>query len=71
MNKMDNFIAKYKDLIWAIFMFTFCIVNILVIVIDFNVWSLVGLICCGISAVLNLSSFIMDMRYDKHKGELE
>lgn len=53
MLKLDRFLKLYSPLIWVISMSTLCILDICVIAIDFNIWSLIGAICCGISAVLN------------------
>ena len=62
MKKFNLFIDKYKYLIWVILMVSLCILDTMVLLMDFNIGSLIGLVCCAISAVLNLISFIQDLK---------
>ena len=61
----NEFIDTYKELIWVILMISLCILDAIVMAIDFNIWSLIGCICCGVSAVLNLISFVQSYNYRK------
>lgn len=62
MSKFNRFFNKYKSLIWVILMVSLCILDAIVLVVDFNIWSLIGLVCCAISAVLYSISFIKDLK---------
>lgn len=62
MRKFNQFLDKYKSLIWVILMVSFCILDIVVLIVDFNIWSLIGLICCAISAVLHAINFVITLR---------
>lgn len=63
MKNFDIFIDKYKELVWVVLMFLLCIMDIIVMTIDFNIWSLIGAVCCGISGIINLITFIQDRKY--------
>lgn len=58
MRKITYFLDNYGDLFLAFLMSILCILNIYVITIDWNIWSIVGAITCSISAGLNLIDFI-------------
>ncbi len=62
MLKLEGFLQKYHNLIWVILMFTLCLMDTIVLFIDFNIWSLIGAVCCGISCVLNSIAFVADLK---------
>lgn len=59
MYKINKFVNKYGELVWVVLMGTLCIADICVLSIEWNFWSFVGAICCGISAVLNCIFFVI------------
>lgn len=62
MRKINYFIGNYGELIEAFLMSTLFILNMYVLYLDWNIWSLVGAIGCCISAILNLTNFIKKIR---------
>ena len=62
MRKINYFIGNYGELIEAFLMSTLFILNMYVLYLDWNIWSLVGAIGCCISAILNLTNFIEKIR---------
>lgn len=62
MRKINYFLDEYKELIWVFLMGTLCIADIYVLSIEWNVWSLIGAVCCGLSAILNLNGFVMKLK---------
>ena len=62
MRKINYFIGNYGELIEAFLMLTLFILNICVLYLNWNIWSLVGAIGCCISAILNLTDFIKKIK---------
>lgn len=62
MRKICYYLDAYSELIWVFLMGTLCVADIYVLSIDWNVWSFIGAVCCGLSACLNLFGFVL-----KHK----
>ncbi len=47
-----NKTRRILDIIWVAFMLFCCSFDFYVMLTDFNVWVLIGFICCGFSAIL-------------------
>lgn len=59
------YLENYGDAVWVVLMTTMCILDIYVLSVDWNVWSLIGAIFCGISAIMSLVTLIRKIIYRK------
>lgn len=59
------YLENYSEAIWIILMIPMCILDIYVLSVDWNVWSLIGAILCGISAIMSLVSLIRKIVHRK------
>ena len=59
------YLENYGEAVWVVLMTTMCILDIYVLSVDWNVWSLIGAILCGISAIMSLVSLIRKIVHRK------
>ena len=59
------YLENYGEAVWVVLMTTMCILDIYVLSVDWNVWSLIGAILCGISAIMSLVTLIRKIIHRK------
>lgn len=59
------YLENYGETVWVVLMTTMCILDIYVLSVDWNVWSLIGAILCGISAIMSLVTLIRKIVHRK------
>lgn len=52
------YFENYGEAVWIVLMTTMCILDIYALSVDWNVWSLIAAILCGISAIMSLVTLI-------------
>ena len=52
------YLENYSEAIWIILMIPMCILDIYVLSVDWNIFSLIGAIFCGLSAIINVIDLV-------------
>ena len=52
------YLKNYSEAIWVILMIPMCILDIYVLSVDWNIFSLIGAIFCGLSAIINVIDLV-------------
>ena len=63
------YLENYSEAIWVILMIPMCILDIYVLSVDWNIFSLIGAIFCGLSAIINFIDLVFNV-YNHHKSLL-
>lgn len=58
MKSIGYYVRNYGEAIWVLLMGILCVLDIYVLSVDWNVFSLIGAIFCGLSVVMNLTQLI-------------
>lgn len=52
------YFENYGEAVWVILMLAMCILDIYVLSVDWNIFSLIGAIFCGLSAIINVIDLV-------------
>ena len=59
------YLENYSEAIWVILMIPMCILDIYVLSVDWNIFSLIGAIFCGLSAIINIIDLVRKIIHRK------
>ena len=59
------YLENYSEAIWVILMIPMCILDIYVLSVDWNIFSLIGAIFCGLSAIINFIDLVRKIVHRK------
>ena len=59
------YLENYSEAIWVILMIPMCILDIYVLSVDWNIFSLIGAIFCGLSAIINIIDLVRKIVHRK------
>ena len=59
------YLENYSEAIWIILMIPMCILDIYVLSVDWNIFSLIGAIFCGLSAIINIIDLVRKIVHRK------
>ena len=59
------YFENYGEAVWVILMLAMCILDIYVLSVDWNIFSLIGAIFCALSAIINVIDLVRKIVHRK------